>query len=214
MATLISDLSWGKSVLAAITLLCVAIEVTLNLADYGVIEIFRLRQLAYGYGGFWPGLLESWEPNYTGQPIAMFVTYGFLHASPAHLIVNMITLWSLGLAVIERVNATGFLILYGVSMIGGSLGYALLASGVQPMVGASGALFGLAGGVLAWAYLDRFTYNRGVWPIAQAVALLFILNLVLWWVMDGQLAWQTHLGGFLSGWLIAYIIDPRPRRDS
>jgi rhomboid protease GluP len=214
MATLTFDSIRGKGVLVSITLLCVAIEATLTLADYGLIDFPRLRQTTYAYGSFWPGLLNNWKPNFAGQPTVMFVTYGFLHASPSHLIVNMITLWSLGNVVTARVGTGGFILLYGASMIGGSLGYALLASGVQPMVGASGALFGLAGGLLAWGYLDRYTLHQGLWPIAQAVALLIALNLILWWVMAGQLAWQTHLGGFLTGWLMAFIVDPRPRLDT
>jgi len=29
--------------------------------------------------------------------------------------------------------------------------------------------------------------------------------------MEGRLAWETHLGGFVSGWIFAFIIDPRSR---
>jgi rhomboid protease GluP len=201
----------GRAILLTIIGICVAIEATLTLADYGLIDAARLRQTAYAYGSFWPGLLRNWTPNFAGQSIWMFVTYGFLHASLTHLVVNMITLWSLGRAVIGRVGTGGFVLLYAGSILGGSLGYALLASGAQPMVGASGALFGLAGGLLAWGYLDRYTFHEGLWPIARAVGFLTVLNVVLWWAMDGQLAWQTHLGGFLTGWFMAFIIDPRPR---
>ncbi|MBU2993988.1 rhomboid family intramembrane serine protease [Octadecabacter sp. 1_MG-2023] len=200
--------SW---VLIAITVICVTIEAILSLSDYGLFGTSRLRQTTYAYGSFWPGILGNWTPNFSGQPVTMFITYGFLHAGPFHLIVNMFTLWSLGRPILERVGVIGFILLYGGSMIGGSLGYALLASGVQPMVGASGALFGLAGGLLAWAYLDRYTYKEGLWPIARAVGLLIALNIILWWAMNGQLAWQTHLGGFVVGWVMAFIVDPRPR---
>lgn len=213
MATLTLALFRGHAVLLAILFICVAIEATLTLADYGLIDVARLRHTAYAYGSFWPGILGDWTPNFAGQSISMFVTYGFLHASLSHLIVNMLTLWSLGTAVIARVGVIGFVLLYAGSIIGGSLGYAVLASGVQPMVGASGALFGLAGGLLAWGYLDRYTFHEGLWPIARAVAFLIALNVVLWWAMDGLLAWQTHLGGFLTGWLMAFIIDPRPRLE-
>jgi rhomboid protease GluP len=193
--------------------LCVAIEVSLQLADLGLIGTQRLRQTAYEFGGFWPGLLDNWRPNFTGQPWTMFVTYSFLHGGLTHLIFNMVTLWSLSPAVLKRVGGRGFLMLYGAAVIGGAIGYALLNSGAQPMVGASGALFGLAGGLLAWTYTDRFTAQQGLWPIAQAVVLLIALNLALWWAMDGQLAWETHLGGFVTGWLFAMIIDPRPQSD-
>ena len=79
------------------------------------------------------------------------------------------------------------------------------------MVGASGALFGLIGSVLAWRYVDLFTENQTLWPVAQAVGGLVLLNLVMWWAMSGQLAWQTHLGGFVVGWITALLVDPRPQ---
>lgn len=180
------------------------------LADLGVLGPARLRLVAYENGGFWPGLLEDWQPNYPAQPYLMFLTYSFLHTGVVHLIVNMLTLWSLGTAVTARVGLRGFALLYTLSILGGAVGYALLATGLRPMVGASGALFGLAGGLLAWMYVDRFTYRQGLLPVVQAVVLLIVLNLVLWWAMGGQLAWETHLGGFITGWIAALLIDPRP----
>lgn len=197
--------------LVALILLCTVIEAVLWLADRGIVGPPRLRALAYEYGGFWPGLLDGWRPNYAGQPAAMFLSYAFLHGGPLHLLVNMVTLWSLGRAVIDRVGGGGFAALYAAALLGGGVGFGLLAPDLRPMVGASGALFGLAGGVLAWAYVDRFTTHERIWPVGRAVLLLVALNAVLWWAMDGQLAWQTHLGGFVAGWIAALLIDPRPR---
>lgn len=211
MATLTRDIIRRNWVVCVIMALCVVIEVVLSLSDFDLIVGSRLRQSAYVLGGFWPGLLGNWTPNFAGQPTTMFVTYGFFHAGLLHLIVNMATLWTTGRIIIERVGTLGFVLLYSGSIIGGGLGYALLAPDVQPMVGASGALFGLVGGLLAWAYLDRYTFREGLWPVARAVALLIALNVVLWWAMDGQLAWQTHLGGFVTGWMMAFLVDPRPR---
>ncbi|MEM8615694.1 MAG: rhomboid family intramembrane serine protease [Pseudomonadota bacterium] len=199
----------GKAWLAGLMLICIAIEMVLLANDFGLLFSDRMRRLAYEYGGFWPGLLSDWPSNFQGQPYAMFFSYSFLHGGSLHLIVNMVTLWSLGCAVLDRVGVIGFFLLYGGSVLGGATGYALLAPGLQPMVGASGALFGLAAGLLAWMYVDRFTRHQGLLPVAQAVMLLVVLNLVLWWAMQGQLAWQTHLGGFISGWIMALLIDPR-----
>ena len=81
------------------------------------------------------------------------------------------------------------------------------------MVGASGALFGLTGGLLAWLYVDRYTRSEGLLPVAQAVMALFIFNLVLWWAMDGHLAWETHLGGFLTGWIFALLMRDYTLQD-
>lgn len=196
-----------------IVALCVAIEAALLAADLGLIDVPRLRQTAYEFGGFWPGLLRDWTPNFPAQPYAMFVTYAFLHGGLVHLLVNMVTLVSLGAAVVARVGQRGFLMLYVASMLGGAAGFGLLADTLRPMVGASGALFGLAGGLVAWDYVDRFTLQEALWPVARAVLLLIGLNIVLWWAMGGQLAWETHLGGFVTGWVAAMLIDPRGRRD-
>lgn len=203
----------GRAVLWVLLGLCVGIEVLLQFSDLGWIGPRRLRGLVYDYGAFWPGLLGNWMPNYAAQPYLMFLSYGLLHGGFAHLAVNMITLWSLGGPVLERVNDRGFVLIYFGSQIGGGIVFALLSQPVPPMVGASGALFGLAGALLAWNYVDRFTRREGLWPVANAAFWLIVLNLVLWWAMDGQLAWETHLGGFIAGWIMALLVDPRPRAD-
>ena len=190
--------------------ICCLIEAGLQLGGLEFIGFSRLRQSAYEYGGFWPGLLGGWRPNYAAQPYAMFLTYSLLHGGLSHLAANMITLWSFGRPVFDRVGPRGFLLLYTGSSFGGGIGFALLAPDLRPMVGASGAIFGLAGGFLAWAYVDRFTYEEKLWPIARACLLLIGLNVVLWWAMGGQIAWQAHLGGFVAGWILALLIDPRP----
>ena len=197
-------------VLVVLIVFCSVVEGMLQLGDRGLIDMVRLRLVAYEYGGFWAGLLRSWEPNYPSQPYLMFITYGFLHGGFLHLAVNMITLWSLGQAVLDRVGVRGFLLLYAASLLGGAGGFALLASTLAPMVGASGALFGLAGGLLAWGYVDRFTLQEALWPVVRATGLLLTLNVVMWWALNGQLAWEAHLGGFITGWLAAMLIDPRP----
>ena len=199
----------GTRLLFGLVVIYCVTEGFLQLSDFGLIGPERLRFLAYEYGGFWPGLLDNWTANYVAQPVLMFLTYSFLHSGLIHLAANMLTLWSLGQAVMGRVQTRGFILLYVLSTLGGAVGYAILSEGLRPMVGASGALFGLAGGILAWVYVDRFTYSKGLLPILQAVVLLVLLNLVLWWAMKGQLAWETHLGGFVTGWISALLIDPR-----
>jgi membrane associated rhomboid family serine protease len=201
----------GRALIWGLVAICVMVEAVLFLADQGVLGSPRLRQEAYEWGGFWPGLLQGWRPNYPGQGAAMFFTYGFLHGGPVHLAVNMVTLWSLGHAVLDRVGPWGFAGLYGASLIGGAAGFGLIAETFRPMVGASGALFGLAGGLLAWNYVDRFTFREGLWPVARLVLFLVAMNVAMWWALDGQLAWETHLGGFVVGWIAALLIDPRGR---
>ncbi len=199
----------GRNVIIALVVFCVGIEAVLQLGDLGVIDVPRFRATVYEYGGFWSGLLENWRPNYALQPWVMFVTYGFLHAGLMHLGLNMVTLVSLALPVARRVGGPKMVLIYAFAMLGGGLGFALLSDSFRPMVGASGALFGLAGAILAWDYIDRFTLQERLWPVARAVLLLAALNVALYYAMDRVLAWEAHLGGFVMGWIAALLIDPR-----
>src|SRR6056297_1543252 len=192
--------------LIAIVLVCVVIEVMLQAADFGLWGSPRWRGLAYQNGGFWRGLLDNWRPNYAAQPVVMFASYGFLHGGAMHLLVNMITLVSLGRLVVERVGQAHFAVIYALSLLGGAAGFAVLSSAVQPMVGASGALFGLAGVLTGWEYMARRLAREGIGPVLRVVGLLILLNLVMYWAMDGHLAWETHLGGFLAGWAAGWWV--------
>jgi len=198
------------NIIAALIIVCTFIEAVLLAGDLGIPPVHRLRATAIEYAGFWPGLLDDWRPNYPLQKWAMFVTYGFLHAGPVHLILNMLTLFVLGTAMEARVGPFRFSLLYVASLLGGAMGFALLNDDYRPMVGASGALFGLAGALLAWDLADRVTLEERLWPVARAVLMLAVLNVALYYAMNGHLAWETHLGGFVTGWIAALVIGQRP----
>ncbi len=206
-------LAWlaQHAILIAILVICVAVEAVLQGADFGLWGSPRWRGLAYQNGGFWRGLLGNWRPNYAAQPVTMFASYGFLHGGLVHLLVNMITLVSLGRLVIERVGQVRFAAIYALSLLGGAVGFAALSSVVQPMVGASGALFGLAGVLVGWEYTARRLARAGIGPVLRVIGLLIGLNLVMYWAMDGNLAWETHLGGFLTGWVAGWWLRERPQ---
>lgn len=199
----------GFLIVYALIALSVGIEAVLVAGDLGVFDQPRFRQTVYEYGGFWAGLLADWRPNFAVQPYTMFLTYGFLHAGWVHLTVNMITLWGLGRLVAERVTATSFCLLYAVSIMGGAIGFAALSDSFRPMVGASGALFGLAGAFLVWEYLDRRREGEPLWPVWRACLVLGGLNVVMFFLFEGHLAWEAHLGGFLAGAAVAPFLKPR-----
>jgi membrane associated rhomboid family serine protease len=190
---------WPDGFTLSIILVCAAIELTFQLADHGFIATARLRFLAYTYGGFWPGLLSDWQPNFPGQPVAMFLTYSVFHGGFWHFLFNMVTLVSLGAAIHDRGGTPRYIAIYVASILGGAVVYALLAPNYNPMVGASGALFGLVGALVAWDTAERRALRLTLRPVLRVILILAVMNLVLWWAMDGQLAWQTHLGGFLAG---------------
>jgi membrane associated rhomboid family serine protease len=129
----------------------------------------------------------------------MFLTYSVFHGGFWHFLFNMVTLVSLGAAIHDRGGIPRYAAIYVSSILGGAVVYALLAPNYNPMVGASGALFGLVGALVAWDTAERRALRLTLRPVLRVILILAVMNLVLWWAMDGQLAWQTHLGGFLAG---------------
>ena len=72
------------------------------------------------------------------------VTSGFLHENLIHIGFNMYVLWILGRMLEPAIGRLRFGVIYGVSLLTGSLG-ALLVTPHSPTVGASGAVFGVMG---------------------------------------------------------------------
>lgn len=200
-------------VIVVLLVLCCLPELVFFGSDRGLWGSLRWRNLAYEWGAFWPGLLGNWRPNFPGQEVTMFVTYSFLHAGLWHLGLNMMTLVSLGKPLVVRMGQGRFLALWCAATLGGALGYAALSDTPQPMVGASGALFGLAGALIWQQVADLSADGAGPAVLARALLLpmllLIALNLLMYWAMGGQLAWQTHLGGTLAGMLAAVLLGRR-----
>jgi membrane associated rhomboid family serine protease len=192
-------------VIGMILIVIVGVEALLQAADAGLIGTRRWRSLAYQFGAFWPGLLADWQPNFPGQAGVMFISYAFLHSGLEHLVGNAVTLWALGRVVCARAGGRGFALAFGLTSLGGALCFAALSPGPQPMVGSSGALFGIAGVWLGWQWQARRTGTETLRLLAIVLGLI-AANVLLYWWYDGRLAWATHLGGFvtglaLSGWL-------------
>jgi membrane associated rhomboid family serine protease len=200
-------------VVAALIGICVLVEAVLLGADWGLWGGRHWRAMAYGYGAFWAGILHGWRPNYPGQGLTMFFTYAFLHGGVGHLIGNMLVLWLFGRAAEDRLGARRFALLYLGAMLGGGVGFGLLATSPAPMVGASGAIFGLAGAWVIWGWQDRRTAGLRGWagfaPALWAVLGLMAINLIMWVLLLGHLAWETHLGGALAGMALAAAMGRR-----
>ncbi len=199
----LQDVKPTLPIIWVLLVMCVLPELVFLGADVGYWGDRTWRALGLQYGAFWPGLLDNWRPNYTGQPILMFLTYGFLHAGTWHMGLNMVTLVSLGRSLSTQVGQRQFLVLYIGSMIGGALAFTLFGPVSSPMVGASGALFGLAGALILDLWWDTHDWRLLVLPTGG----LILLNVIMYYAMDGLLAWQTHLGGFLAGvWVMGMFL--------
>lgn len=166
----------------------------------------RLRSLAVGFFGFWPGLLGDWQSNFRLQPLTMFATYWLVHAGPAHLFGNLAIIGWFGLRVGPRLERTKSWEIWAVSVLGGGVAFGLLGPGYSPMIGASGGLFGLLGAFVVLDYREAHGLDgaaraaRRTALICAAIAGLSVLDYIL---RDAVLAWQAHLGGFIAGAALA-----------
>ncbi len=186
-------------------------EVLLTLIEAAPFGAGNLRGTALMLGAFWNGLLNGWEPVYALQREVMFLSYAFLHGGLLHLIGNMVAVLALGGIAVARIGGRGFLLLYALSAIGGAAGFALLSNSETPMVGASGAVFGLIGAWKFWEWQVRQHLGATMRPLWRSLIGLTLLNVVLWLALSGLLAWEAHLGGFVTGVLFAAIITPTLR---
>lgn len=192
-------------VIWSVALTIVLPELVLSGTEYGLWGAASWRSITLQYGGFWVGLLKGWQPNYPAQPALMFATYALLHAGNTHLGGNLLALLFLGPQAAAQLGTRGFLLLYAASALGGAAVFGLVATSAAPMVGASGAIFGLAGAATLWDWQRR----RSGFRTAGIMAGLVAFNLVTLVSTGGLLAWQTHLGGFVAGWLVALWLGRR-----
>ena len=179
-----------------------AIELALYLSDVGLIGSRDWRWSAFQIGAFWQPLLSGeMAPIYSGQTILMFVTYAFLHGGIVHLAMNCVVLLALGKFSAARIGKGKTLLVLFLSAIGGGLAFGLLTNSLVPMIGASGAVFGLIGLWQAWDYRVRQKLRLPLQPLVMAILALVAVNLVFFVILDGGLAWEAHLGGWLVGWV-------------
>lgn len=191
--------------------ICAFLETAFTLLSMPPIGLDRLRSAAIMHGAFWPGLLGDWAPLFPGQRMTMFVTYAFLHGGFLHMLFNMLILLQLGRQAVLRLGPRGFLLVYLVSAVGAAWVHALLSTSDAPMLGASGAVFGLFGTSVFWDLQMRRQHRASYEPVLRLVAGLVVMNVILYFLVGGMLAWQAHLGGFVTGFALAWVVTPTVR---
>ncbi|MEW1550099.1 rhomboid family intramembrane serine protease [Streptomyces tsukubensis] len=136
------------------------------------------------------------------------LTSMFLHQELSHIAFNMLALWFLGRMVEPALGRSRFLVLYLLSGLGGDVFVYLLSEPNQATIGASGAIFGLVG---AFAVLLR-RMNLDLRPVGLIIAISVVLTVV----RPGEISWQAHLGGLLTGGLLALamVYAPRAHRNA
>ena len=131
------------------------------------------------------------------------VTAAFLHGSFLHIAFNMYVLFALG-PTLERILGHGrYLTLYVLAALGGGVASYVFSDIRTVSVGASGAIFGLMGALVVAG--RRLRYD-----ITQVLVLLGI-NVVIGFFAPG-VDWRAHLGGLVTGAVVAAIMVFPARR--
>ncbi|WP_248579673.1 rhomboid family intramembrane serine protease [Nocardioides sp. InS609-2] len=147
-----------------------------------------------------------WVSGVADGAVWQLITSAFLHVQIWHIGFNMLALWVLGPQLEAALGRTRFLALYLLSALAGSTLVYLLSAPQGSTLGASGAVFGLMGGLLVVAFKVRGN--------VQQILMWVGINVVITVVGRGFISWQGHAGGLVGGVLIAAIIvyAPRARR--
>ncbi|WP_405861750.1 rhomboid family intramembrane serine protease [Streptomyces sp. NBC_01515] len=175
--------------------LCVAAYLVQRVVGDRFTEHFELLGQAY------VPLFGSVEGVAEGQPYRL-LTAMFLHASPIHIIFNMMSLWWIGGPLEAALGRARYLALYFVSGLAGSALTYLIAAPNQPSLGASGAIFGLFGATAV--LMRRLRYDM------RPVIALLVINLIFTFGW-ANIAWQAHIGGLVAGVITGYAMVHAPR---
>lgn len=160
------------------------------------------------------------------SPLLTLFTSMFLHGGLFHVAGNMLYLWIFGDNVEDTLGHSRFLVLYlacGVAAVVAQT--AVHPASAIPIVGASGAVAGVLG-----AYLLLFPH-AGVWTLLilgffiRVVRIPAVIVLGLWMAVQllngaarcgrpesGGVAWFAHVGGFLAGLSLLFVLRARAWR--
>ncbi|TQO19990.1 membrane associated rhomboid family serine protease [Rhodoglobus vestalii] len=141
--------------------------------------------------------LVYYPPLTASEPWRM-ITSAFLHSPSSifHVGFNMFTLFIFGRVLEIPLGRARFISLYLISALGGSVAVLLIAPG-SVVLGASGAIFGV---VAAFFVIQRRMgiNNRGL-------LIIVVINLVAGFIPGLNISWQAHVGGLVTGALLALV---------
>ena len=170
--------------------------------------------------------IEKWAfvpSRFLANPIADFVTLFtamFMHAGLVHLGSNMLYLWIFGDNVEDRFGHVKFTIFYLLSGLAATFAQLAFSIGSSvPNLGASGAIAGVLG-----AYILMFPQGKVHVLMGRAVIPMPALVVIGLWIVlqifsgigsiastaqTGGVAYMAHIGGFLAGFLFAFLFRGR-----
>jgi membrane associated rhomboid family serine protease len=159
------------------------------------------------------GTLGLQPSIWTGEPWTV-LTCMFMHGGFFHIFANMFTLYFLGSFLCNMIGDKWFLFVYFVGGIIGSFFYILfslytsIGNPNSLVIGASGAVFAVAGALTALAPKVKVI----VFPIPAPIPLwVAIIGGFLLMSFIPSVAWEAHLGGLLVGLVAGFFLRKRRR---
>ena len=151
----------------------------------------------------WYNLREGAQTIFDNGQYYRFFTANFLHADVLHLLMNMMALYYLGQAAEYMVGRKSFIIIYlicslGTTVLSATVNVVTDPNTIQRLVGASGAILGIAGamaGIAIYRKLNNIYY--GVQINYQPLITILGLNIVIGLVPG--ISFMGHLAGALTG---------------
>ena len=183
------------------------------------------ERFIHTYGTIPYEIVHSFDiPPFSPYPIHLNLIFSiFIHGGFLHIGGNMLFLWVFGDNVEDALGKIRYILFYLLCGLAGSLLHILVGVNSRiPAVGASGAISGILGGyavlyprarVLALVplfyflrimYLPAFAFI-GIWFFYQ------ILYAASFGGAGGGVAWFAHIGGFLFGILLIFVLSKRRR---
>jgi membrane associated rhomboid family serine protease len=163
-----------------------------------------------------------------GRELWTLVLHMFVHGGIAHLFVNMFVLFSLGGLCERLIGKRRFFAVYLIAgifagvlsvcaalLFGSGVGASIVGNPKDFMVGASGAIFALAG--LLMVLLPRLRFSIIFLPFFSLPAYIMVpLVLAVTWIISIFAGWNignvAHLGGFLVGAGYGYYLRLKYQR--
>jgi len=140
-----------------------------------------------------------------GGEVWLLLTSMFLHSGFIHLALNMLSLYFLGSFVEQAFGRSRFLALYLCSGLAGGIAYLYFGAFDEPAVGASGAIFGLLGGVLGYSLRNgTFSWQN---PLIRQLLILTALNLYFGFSVP-NISNTAHIGGLVGGAAFGWLTAP------
>ena len=185
----------------------------------GVNLLVFLAMVASGISMMGPNSSEMirWGGNFGpltlgGQPWRLF-TYMFLHFGIIHFGFNMWCLWDLGAMAESLYGDWLFALIYILSGLGGGIA-SLAWHPTSVSAGASGAVFGIAGALVASLKLGEFSLPRPVIYASLKSVVMFAGYNLVFGAMTGRTDNACHVGGLVTGLVLgALIAVSAPERE-